>query len=61
MAERGIQDFNPQQGPGQPLAYIVAEPFQAFPLTARAGTPKVRDSQRQSSLLSCLSPLHDQV
>lgn len=59
MVERDVQDFNPQQDPGQPIAYIAAE---LFPITATAGTPRVWDSQLQSSLLpTCLSPIHSQV
>ena len=59
IAEQDFQDFGPPEGLYQSLSYIPA----AFdPSAERADTPRIWDSQLQSSLLlDCPSPLHDQV
>jgi len=59
MAERDFQDFSPPEGLCQPLSY---PPAALYPSAERADTPKIWDSQLQSSLLlDCLSPFHDKV
>jgi len=59
MAERDFQGIGPPEGLCQPLSYT---PAALYPSAERADTPKIWDSQLQSSLLlDCLSPFHDKV